>query len=180
MKESFGVETNPRLMKTPPVCPPSHRSSSSNVSSFKIVLAARLTARVACVFFSLWYIAVNIFLNVCFDRVDASPRFLAAKRLADQAEAKAARQAAKRKREAAALQREKEAAAARSMQALARGVATRQAVSEALESRGLPLLLVEQRRRVRTSLLLRLERDKGVVGDMDRAPRAGSCRPVCC
>lgn len=68
-----------------------------------------------------------------------------AKEWAEEADAKAARQAAARERE----ERRKEMAAATVLQAWARGVETRNAVSAALESRGLPLLAAEQRRRVR-------------------------------
>lgn len=76
-------------------------------------------------------------------------RFVLAQERAEEAEARAAQAAAEREREAAALERRREAAAATALQAWARGVETRQAVSAALEARGLPLLASEQRRRVR-------------------------------
>ncbi|CAM9488797.1 unnamed protein product [Scytosiphon promiscuus] len=69
------------------------------------------------------------------------------KREAQEQEARAAKQAAKLKRQVAALERRKRLAAATSLQAWARGVSTRQAISDALEARGLPLLMAEQRRR---------------------------------
>ncbi|CAM9256587.1 unnamed protein product, partial [Hapterophycus canaliculatus] len=68
-------------------------------------------------------------------------------RAAEEERARAAKVAAKLKRRAAALERRKRAAAATSLQAWVRGMSTRQAISEALEARGLPLLAAEQRRR---------------------------------
>lgn len=70
-----------------------------------------------------------------------------AKEWAEDAEARAGRQAAALERE----ERRREMAAATVLQAWARGVETRNAVSAALQSRGLPLLAAEQRRRVRTN-----------------------------
>ncbi|CAM9109953.1 unnamed protein product [Ectocarpus sp. 4 AP-2014] len=128
------------MRRTNPVLEERRRSAQTLTRACRRWMTARNRLRAATALQALWRGGEG-------RAIAANRRFLAEKRLADQAEAKAARQAAKRKREAAALQREKEAAAARSMQALARGVATRQAVSEALESRGLPLLLAEQRRR---------------------------------
>ncbi|CAM9608766.1 unnamed protein product [Ectocarpus fasciculatus] len=128
------------MRRTNPVLEKRRQSAQTLTRACRRWMTARIRVRAATTLQALWRGGEG-------RATAASRRFLVAKRLADQAEVKAARQAAKRKREAAALQREKEAAAARSMQALARGVATRQAVSEALESRGLPLLLAEQRRR---------------------------------
>lgn len=82
-----------------------------------------------------------------------------AKESAEEAEARASRQAAALEREAAMLERRRETAAATVLQAWARGVETRNAVSAALEARGLPLLVAEQRRRVRAN-------QAGVVGDL--------------
>lgn len=75
-----------------------------------------------------------------------------AKERAEEAEARAARQAAALQREAAMLERRREMSAATVLQAWARGVETRNAVSAALEARGLPLLAAEQRRRVRANM----------------------------
>lgn len=74
-----------------------------------------------------------------------------AKEWAEESEARASRQAAALEREAAILERRREMAAATALQAWARGVETRKAVSAALVARGLPLLAAEQRRRVRAN-----------------------------
>eukprot|EP00903_Cladosiphon_okamuranus_P019699 g18102.t1 len=79
--------------------------------------------------------------------VASSRRFAMAKEVAEEAEARASRQAAALEREAAMLERRREMAAATVLQAWTRGVETRNAVSAALEARGLPLLAAEQRRR---------------------------------
>lgn len=99
-------------------------------------------------------------------------RFDLAKERAEEAEARAAREAAEREREATALERRRETAAATALQAWARGVETRQAVSAALEARGLPLLASEQRRRVRTN------KHTAVNGDVWWGKRSVSERAV--
>lgn len=78
-------------------------------------------------------------------------RFVIAKETAEQAEARASHEAAALAREEAALDRQREMVAATALQAWARGVESRRAVSAVLEARGLPPLAAEQRRRVRKS-----------------------------
>lgn len=76
-------------------------------------------------------------------------RFTVAKEKAEQESARASEEAAALAREEAALERQKEMTAATTLQAWARGVEARNAVTAALEARGLPLLAAERRRQVR-------------------------------